>query len=76
MEGLDPFFKDLATTDTKKKIAHGETIIKENIINGQFVILTCMQVVGRQVFISQLNCLSEFLYYLISILKQSFLEDI
>ena len=37
MEGLDPFFKDLATTDTKKKIAHGETIIKENIIYCQFV---------------------------------------
>ena len=47
MEGLDPFFKDLATTDTKKKIAHGETIIKENIIYCQFVILTCMYVVGR-----------------------------
>ena len=27
MEGLDPFFKDLSTTDTKKKISTGENIV-------------------------------------------------
>ena len=28
MSGLDQFYADLSTTDTKKKIQHGENVIK------------------------------------------------